>query len=119
MSDCHPVLPELVNCEQSSQSVKLNLFVPGNLHWFRGHFPGQPILPGVVQLDWATHFAAEYLSLCSSLVQQVEVLKFQVVIVPDTHITLSLEQKSEEKFLFNYSSEKGTHATGRVIMRRV
>ncbi|MBU2979659.1 thioester dehydrase [Alteromonas sp. C1M14] len=118
MSEHYPKLPTLVNCEQSSESVKLDLFVPANLHWFRGHFPEQPILPGVVQLDWAKHYAATYLSLCSSQVKQVEVLKFQVVIVPQTHITLSLEQKSDEKFLFNYTSSMGTHASGRVILYR-
>jgi 3-hydroxymyristoyl/3-hydroxydecanoyl-(acyl carrier protein) dehydratase len=40
----------------SGASATYRLRVPPTLEHFRGHFPGFPILPGVVQLDWAVRF---------------------------------------------------------------
>lgn len=116
MSELHNISPEVLSEQQDDNSVVLSLRIPESLDYFKGHFPNSPILPGVVQLHWAVKYAQEKLSLASSDVKNVEVLKFKVVIIPGQILTLSLTKKTPYKFVFSYNSVKGLHASGRVIL---
>jgi hypothetical protein len=40
-------------------TLALTLALDPDLLAFQGHFPGDPILPGVVQVDWAIRFGTE------------------------------------------------------------
>lgn len=110
------VLPEVVAEKLTDDAVELTLWIPAGLPYFKGHFPNVPILAGVVQLHWAVQFAKQKLSLSATDVKNVEVLKFKVVIVPDQKLVLTLTKKTNEKFLFSYQSEKGQHASGRIVL---
>ena len=94
----------------------LALKVPTNLEYFKGHFPQAPILPGVVQLHWAVEYSQKLLKQPELVVKDIEVLKFQVVIVPEQELTLTIRKKSEHKFQFVYQSSRGQHASGRVVV---
>lgn len=81
---------ELIDCKAlSPSSFDLTLFVSEKLCYFAGHFPSFPILPGVVQVDWAVAFARDYLAM-QSPVTQVERLKFTHPIQPNKRVLLSL-----------------------------
>ncbi len=43
--------------------VLLALTVPDDLLYFDGHFRVAPVLPGVVQVDWAIHYGRLHLGL--------------------------------------------------------
>ncbi len=98
--------------------VRLILKVPEDLDYFQGHFPGAPILAGVVQLDWAMRLASEYLLKAPFHHIQLQVLKFQVVITPGMTLTLDFQHGQGNKFSFIYRSNKGVHASGRVVYER-
>ncbi|MEM6710205.1 MAG: hypothetical protein AAF648_15605 [Pseudomonadota bacterium] len=49
--------PHWVHLEGDEGQWHALLAVPEALDCFRGHFPGQPILPGVLQLAWAEQLA--------------------------------------------------------------
>jgi len=57
---------------------------------FAGHFPGMPVLPGVVLLD-ATIHALEGTGNGSALRWQVATAKFQSAVRPGEHLTLQHE----------------------------
>ncbi len=106
--------PELIDCQTIDQGVKLTFRLSEQIHYFNGHFPGTPILAGVVQLNWAVEYAKRYLDIAQTDVSAVEVLKFQQVLTPNTEVVLTLTQKDRHKFVFDYSSSVGNHASGRI-----
>lgn len=80
----------------SPTSLLLTLSVPAELNAFKGHFDNFPLIPGVVQVQWALHFFKIKLVPHMNLeqqrsVQKVSHLKFQHVITPDIQTTLELQ----------------------------
>ena len=108
------VWPDVIKKTVNENSVEFTLFVPENLD-YNGHFPDAPILAGVVQLHWAVEYTKQAFNLADYEVVNLEVLKFQVVIVPKQNLVLTLTRKSNDKFLFTYVSERGRHASGRIV----
>ena len=102
--------------EKSTERAVFELTGPSNLLYFDGHFPGQPILPGVVQLDWVIRFGRECFELPAEF-RAVHGLKFRRVIPPDTPFILELDHRAGTAALdFKILSDLGTHASGRVLV---
>ncbi|WP_233520484.1 ApeI family dehydratase [Flocculibacter collagenilyticus] len=116
MTKLTKVEPQIIGKSLEGDNAQLRLMIPEDLDYFNGHFPNAPILAGVVQLDWAVKYGIESLNMPASTVKNLEVLKFQVVITPGLNVTLSFTRKSDFKFTFKYESEKGVHASGRVVL---
>lgn len=115
LDDAAPTLPDILARRERDDVLEIDFSVPLDLHYLRGHFPANPILPGVVQLTWAEQFAAEYFSL-SGAFSDLEAVKFQQVIQPGVVVTLRLQWQSEkQKLLFSYSSESAKFSSGRLV----
>jgi len=108
----------------SDESAVLTLHIPTDLDYFKGHFDQAPILAGVVQLHWAVEFAQQYLDISAADVMDIQVLKFQEMILPGQNVVLTLTKKSTEKVLFSYQSceqlsvpngDVKSHSSGRLI----
>jgi 3-hydroxymyristoyl/3-hydroxydecanoyl-(acyl carrier protein) dehydratase len=85
--------------------------VPHELRYFAGHFPGLPILPGVVQLQWAIVFASRYLGVEGGI-GRVTNLKFSRILQPGDAVTLVLE-RAPAGFGFRFETGAGTCSSGR------
>ena len=106
-------LPDVVRRDATMQGqLTLELDVDQSLPCLDGHFPSVAVVPGVAQLSWAVHFAAEHWGLPLS-VSDVSVLKFQNLARPPLRLTLQLEQRNG-KVLFSVDSDQGRHASGRL-----
>ena len=111
-----PRLPQLRELERQAQRVLLEVTAPASLLYFDGHFDVAPILPGVVQVDWAIHYGRQYFKLPTQF-RGINALKFQQVIHPDTPVQLELVHDTIKGSLqFRYLSEAGQHASGRVML---
>ena len=89
--DPAPVLDPLLHAESRNEnSFERSLEVPANLAFLEGHFPGQPIVPGVVQLRWALECAQQWLG-APIPVARIEALKFHEVLRPGDRFDLTLE----------------------------
>ena len=53
--------PEIISQSIAPARAEFEIAVPDDLFFLQGHFPQQPILPGVVQIHWAIMLAAAQL----------------------------------------------------------
>lgn len=110
-----PVRPHLRLLERGPLRVLLELTVPADLLYFDGHFPGAPILPGVVQTDWAIAYGRAYFDLPPQF-RAMHALKFQHVIQADRPVQLELlHEVAKGSLHFRYFSPAGQHASGRIL----
>jgi len=94
--------------------VLLELTVPDDLLYFDGHFTVAPVLPGVVQVDWAIRYGRRHFAL-GPVFRAMHALKFQQMIRPGTPVQLELVHDAVKDTLqFRYFSGAGPHGSGRV-----
>lgn len=97
--------------------LRLTLAIQPDLEYFCGHFPGLPLLPGVVQVDWAVCYGREHLQAGSEFVS-LDNLKFQAVIFPGTTLDLVLEWHPDSgRLTFAYSQHGQPMSSGRISFR--
>lgn len=110
-----PRHPDVALLEQDGARVLLALTVPASLFYFEGHFPQAPVLPGVVQVDWAIRYGRRYFELAPAFAG-INALKFQQVILPDSPLLLELlHDRAKGSLQFRYFSDAGPHAGGRIL----
>jgi acyl-coenzyme A synthetase/AMP-(fatty) acid ligase/3-hydroxymyristoyl/3-hydroxydecanoyl-(acyl carrier protein) dehydratase len=111
-----PLFPQVRELEVEAQRVLLEITAPADLLYFDGHFDVAPILPGVVQVDWAIHYGRQYFALPPQF-KGINQLKFQQVITPNLPVHLELvHDTSKGNLQFRYLSTVGQHASGRVVL---
>ena len=108
-------LPEILSLTCETDSALLRLRVSPELEYFSGHFPGQPILPGVVQVNWAIQLGGEYFALPLKHFSGLKALKFTAPVTPGMVVELQLDWLAAKQQLnFCYSQGKRRFATGQV-----
>ena len=108
------LLPEILGERAEGARIELELHVPEDLACFAGHFPGLPILPGVVQLDWSVKLGRERLGLVGEFAA-AENLKFLSIVRPGEHLTLALELLDAAHLRFGYSSGSRKYSSGTLV----
>lgn len=108
-----PRRPALRAVHRTDAGDDLTLLIDPRLPQFEGHFPGHPILAGVVQVEWAEMFGRERFGIAGRFAG-MEALKFQRVITPGAPVTLSLAW-SAGRLSFRFHSDQGPHASGRLL----
>ena len=107
--------PQIVSETVDSNRAEFEIRVPAGLIYLQGHFPGEPVLPGVVQVHWAIQLASERFDLKPDFAG-IDGLKFHRVIEPETALRLELELVAETgKLHFSYSSESLVYSQGRIL----
>lgn len=109
------VLPRKHLLQKEPLRVVYELAAPRDLVYFDGHFPQAPILPGVVQVDWALKIARDCFDLPPAF-RGIHALKFQRVIQPETAFSLELlHDPAKNSVTFKFFSSGGVHANGRLM----
>ncbi|MGI9323154.1 MAG: AMP-binding protein [Pseudomonadales bacterium] len=97
---------------------QLELTIQPELFYFQGHFPMQPILPGIVQVHWATHYGREAFPCCKTFAR-MEAVKFQQVIRPGQRLTLNIKHNSKNnKLTFAYFHNDLRFSSGRLCFQQ-
>ncbi|WP_413736398.1 AMP-binding protein [Sodalis sp. RH21] len=115
---------ELSRRTPAEGQAELLLKLEPALFWFRGHFPGQPILPGVAQADWALHYCRDLLAPDARF-SGIENIKFQRPVKPGQTLRLHLEWQAPRQLLvFRYQlcdprqADEPTVSSGKIKLCR-
>ena len=117
LSAPRPTRVEPVSAEERDGEWLLQLQVPLDLAHFTGHFPQTPVLPGVVQVDWAQQLARQLIPHLPPRFAGMEVLKFQQLVRPGDTLQLTLRFDSERgKLYFAYHNGEAACSSGRILL---
>jgi 3-hydroxymyristoyl/3-hydroxydecanoyl-(acyl carrier protein) dehydratase len=87
--------------------------VPKDLSCFSGHFPGHPVVPGALQLDWVMDVVAELLDT-PLRIAELESLKFSAPLGPGHAFRIHVRNVANDQIDFTISAEGVDYARGRV-----
>lgn len=94
----------------SENKIEASLYLSGEEDYFKGHFPGRPIMPGVLQQEALFQTGALLLALLKKtgerglgVVAKVENARFKSFLRPKDQLTLKVELKKEmmNAYVFN------------------
>ena len=103
--------PLTENEERTDVTYVADLTFDRDAAYFKGHFPGFAILPGVVQLGTAHRFAESFIGRARPL-RTVKKVKFSHVIRPGETVRFTLTRKSDDEFAFDYRKGELPCASG-------
>ncbi|MGR9105688.1 MAG: AMP-binding protein [Gammaproteobacteria bacterium] len=108
--------PQLLYCGfKNKHTVELELRVRSDLLYFEGHFPGQPILPGVVQLAWVERYGEIFFAIEQPFLR-LELIKFKKIIGPGALLKMTLGWTATNgRLYFELYSEIDSHGSGRMV----
>ena len=90
------------------------LYVDAGLPLFDGHFPGNPILPGVVQIEWAVDAAGEAFATASAAAfRGMSRIKFKSPVRPGAWLHLTLTCRAHD-VTFTYFDHQGMCTEGKL-----
>lgn len=108
--------PDISAARPIPGGVQIDLSAPHDLAYLDGHFPGSPIVPGVVQIDWAIRLAARYLELDLEAGTHFQV-KYRRLFLPGRQVTLTLQGKNGS-LRFDYADQGEMLSSGSIRLKQ-
>lgn len=92
------------------EKINASRYFPADDHVFEGHFPGNPLLPGVLMVEALAQAAALLVSLSRSttaensyfLFMAVESAKFRRSVVPEETLILEVNQLKRKRDVYRF-----------------
>lgn len=104
--------PLVLSATRNNTEFVARIVFDAEAPYFDGHFEGLPVLPGVVQLGFAKHFA-EKIVLNKLQLHSVTKMKFVKVIRPDEVLELRIQRKPDTlNFIYTYSKNNEVCSSG-------
>ncbi|WP_050782000.1 AMP-binding protein [Lautropia mirabilis ATCC 51599] len=116
--EARPLAPEWARLRDGAEDrqVRFSGQVPWDLVHFGGHFAEFPLVPGVVELDWAITQARTAFTLPPHLIR-TEALKFRQFVRPGDALELTLDwQPDKGRLVFELKGPDGICASGRLVL---
>lgn len=113
--DGEPAVPPFDVVAQDGGSAVVVLCPSAALPCFDGHFPGAPVLAGVVQIEWAIALGRRLFGITGDFLR-MEAVKFQRIFQPGPALRVELDWRADRAALrFQFSSVAGNHSSGRIF----
>lgn len=108
-------LPVVLDRRQQEAKLEIDVLIPPGLFYFRGHFPGFPVLPGIVQLHWAIRYGSLLLP-SDTLVPGTIQVKFRDIVRPGENLQLALNYNADDqRLIFEWRGNRGPRSSGSVV----
>ena len=99
---------------QSEESAEIALVLSPDLIWFEGHFPGQPVLPGIAQVHLAVQWAEQIWDWKPNGANLSQ-LKFRRILRPGDAARLKLTRDgAKQRLIFAYEIEDVVASQGTI-----
>lgn len=119
--------PKVITQTIDNNTATLKLEISPNLDAFEGHFDSFPVIPGVVQVQWALHFYKNsplYQQTVPSnwaaedvYVSQMLALKFQQVLIPNLTVTLIFSfDQAKQCLIFSITNGDTKYSSGKLLL---
>ncbi len=105
--------PRLRDVVETADSFAATLTFEPQAPYFQGHFPGVPILPGVVQLGLAVKFAARLGG--GAAPTAVKKMKFQHVVMPGEPIAFQVARTGANEWTYSYRKGENPCSSGVLV----
>ena len=79
--------------------------------FFEGHFPGRPVVPGVMLIDKAVAAACELLG-CDAILEGIVKVKFSNPVLPGETVLLRMERRGETDVAYSFLKDGTACASG-------
>jgi len=96
--------------------IRARIRVPADSPWFDGHFPEEPVLPGIAQLGMVHDL------LCRAFDRQLPVarmsrVRFRQMIRPEQQLTLIVQRdEAAGSHRFRIAGDEGSICTGQILL---
>jgi 3-hydroxymyristoyl/3-hydroxydecanoyl-(acyl carrier protein) dehydratase len=109
-------MPNILSVTKTERRTIIEIQIPSDLAHFSGHFPGLPILPGIVQVDWAIRLMQNTFDIAGERFVGIKGLKFSAPLLPDDKATLTIDLEPDKgRMLFNIQSGKRACTSGQYL----
>lgn len=106
------MLPAPLEETLTDAGLRWRLVVPPAEHpIFAGHFPGYPVLPGVVILGWMTAAAEQFLGRRLDGPTRLHNVKFALVLLPGQEVEVLVTPAPAGRLAARVVSAAGVHAS--------
>lgn len=113
--------PKVTNVIKNDAQTRVYFTATENLDWFKGHFSGIGILPGVAITMFVAEFVSRYSNLnCNKEVSGIPQAKFVNIVFPNTELCLILIVDLENNFVkydLKSADEQTLYSTGKLSCR--
>lgn len=107
-------MPIVADFARDARGFGCELRVPYDLPIFRGHFPGKPIVPGVLQVGWAATMSRDY-ELADGPLTGIPAAKFNRLVRPGMRLLARIERgPTAGQVQFRYTYRDAAVTTGRL-----
>ena len=106
--------PRIVSLRSEPPAIRLCLEVSSKLRWFVGHFPEQPVLPGIIQVHWAVIVCRACFGFAGAPAE-IKRLKFKRIISPPRTVDLLVARHDELEAQFSFGDANEQNSEGRLV----
>ena len=94
--------------------METEIAYPSDASFYKGHFPGFPVTPGVMLIDSAVANAEKMMG-CEIVLDCIKKVKFSKPVLPGESILLRLDRRGDREIAYSFSKDAVQCASGVLV----